>query len=68
MLLQPVAEALIHGRHAEEHRAPAGELAHDVFGREGNEDGAAAAEQSPVQTHPQAMQVEKRERVDEHVA
>jgi len=45
-----------------------GELLDDVFRREWNEDRAAPAEQSSMETHAKAVKVEQRQRVDEDIA
>src|SRR2546428_10986778 len=45
-----------------------GELLDDVFRREWNEDRAAPAEQSSMETHAKAVKVEERQRVDEDIA
>src|SRR5207247_10267742 len=45
-----------------------GELLDDVFRREWNEDRAAPAEQSSMETHAKAVKVEQRQRVDEDTA
>ena len=71
VLLEPVADALIHGGHSEQHRPArvifSSELGDDRGGRERHERGAGAAEECSVQAHAQAVHVEHRQRVDQDV-
>jgi len=71
VLVEPVAQALVHGRHAEEH-GPAlvirsRELRDYGRRREVHQRCARSAEQRPVQAHAEAVEMEERQRVDKDV-
>ena len=72
IFIQPVAQSVVHGRDPEEHRAAlgviSGELGNHGLGGEGDEGRAAPAQQRAVQAHAEAVEVEQRKRVHEHVA
>ena len=71
MLVQPVAQTLVHGGHAKEHGAALGvvpgQLGHHRLRRELHQRRAAAAQQGSMESHAQAVQVEQRQGVDQDV-
>src|SRR2546425_371876 len=72
MFVKQVAKSLVHRRDTKEHRAAlvilAGQLGHHRVRRKRHEGCAGAAEQGPVKTHAEAVQVEEGQLVNENVA
>src|SRR5205807_2176141 len=67
IFVEPVAQALVHRGHAEEHGSAPFQLGDHTGGSERNQGRAASAQQRPVQAHAKAVEVEERERVDQDV-